>query len=145
MSSQVRILTFKIDDRDVSAREGETILEVARENGIYIPTLCHLEGLSSTGACRLCIVEIAGRPKLFPACVTRAEEGIQVITQSERLTKYRRVILELIFSERNHTYYIIYFSGETLTIIYYYWLTTLENNLRLKLINILGSTSVPTK
>jgi len=102
MSSQVRILTFKIDDRDVSAREGETILQVARENGIYIPTLCHLEGLSSTGACRLCIVEIAGRPKLYPACVTRAEEGIQVITQSERLTKYRRVILELIFSERNH-------------------------------------------
>lgn len=102
MTSQVRILTFKIDDRDVSAREGETILEVARENGIFIPTLCYLAGLTPIGACRLCMVEIAGRPKLFPACVTRVEEGVQVITQSERLAKYRMTILELIFSERNH-------------------------------------------
>ncbi len=102
MSSQVRIFTFKIDDRDVSAREGETILEVARENGIFIPTLCYMKGLTAIGACRLCMVEIAGRPKLFPSCVTRVEEGIQVITQSERLSKYRNTILELIFSERNH-------------------------------------------
>ncbi|MCK8600384.1 bidirectional hydrogenase complex protein HoxU [Desulfoferrobacter suflitae] len=98
----VRILTFKIDDRDVSAREDETILAVARQNNIYIPTLCHLDGLSERGACRLCIVEIKGSPKLVPACVTRGREGIEVITNSERIADYRRKILELIFTERNH-------------------------------------------
>jgi len=102
MSSKVRIFTFRIDDRDVSAREGETILTVAKENGIFIPTLCHVDGLTPVGACRICMVEIAGRPKLYPACVTNVEEGIQVITKSDRLTRYRRTILELIFSERNH-------------------------------------------
>jgi bidirectional [NiFe] hydrogenase diaphorase subunit len=102
MSSKVRIFTFRIDDRDVSAREGESILTVAKENGIFIPTLCHVDGLTPVGACRLCMVEIAGRPKLYPACVTSVEEGVQIITKSDRLTRYRRTILELIFSERNH-------------------------------------------
>lgn len=97
-----RVLTFKINDQDVSAREDETILSVARQNGIYIPTLCHLDGLSERGACRLCLVEIKGSPKLVPACVTLAREDMQVITHSERINSYRIKILELIFSERNH-------------------------------------------
>ncbi len=102
MSTPIRIRTLIIDGRDVSAREDETVLQIAQENGIYIPTLCQIEGLSPVGACRLCLVEIKGRPKLFPACTLPAEEGIEVITQSERLTRYRRMILELLFSERNH-------------------------------------------
>jgi bidirectional [NiFe] hydrogenase diaphorase subunit len=87
----------------VGARAEETILEVARENGIDIPTLCNLEGLTSIGACRLCLVEIKGSRQLLPACVTRVEEGMEIITNSERLATYRRTILELMFSERNHT------------------------------------------
>lgn len=102
LGKPIGILTFKIDDRDVSARRGETILEVARENDIYIPTLCHLEGLSSLGACRLCLVEIKGIAKLLPACVTAVRQDIEVITDSGRLRDYRRKIMELIFSERNH-------------------------------------------
>lgn len=102
MNAQVRIKTLSIDNKDVSAREHETILQVARDNGIFIPTLCYMEGLSAVGACRLCMVEINGMPKLFPACVTRVEEGMQVVTDSERLKKYRKMILEFIFSERNH-------------------------------------------
>lgn len=98
----VGILTLKIEGRDVSARRGETILQVARENGIYIPTLCHLEGLSSIGACRLCLVEIKGTAKLVPSCVTAARQDMEVTTDSERLRDYRRKILELLFSERNH-------------------------------------------
>ena len=98
----VRILTFKIDDRDVSAREDETILTVARQNGINIPTLCHLDGLSERGACRLCIVEIVGAPRLLPACVTRPRQDMEVITNSERVVDYRKKILELLFTERNH-------------------------------------------
>ncbi len=103
MSLPTRIKTLTIDGRDVGARAEETILEVARENGIDIPTLCNLEGLTSIGACRLCLVEIKGSRQLLPACVTRVEEGMEIITNSERLATYRRTILELIFSERNHT------------------------------------------
>jgi bidirectional [NiFe] hydrogenase diaphorase subunit len=102
MSPVVDVKTLFIDDRNVSARAGQTILEVAKENGITIPTLCHLEGLSDVGACRICVVEIKGSNKLFPACVTSIYEGMEVITNSERLQKHRRMILELLFTERNH-------------------------------------------
>ncbi len=102
MTALTRIITFTIDGRDVSARENDTVLQVARENDIFIPTLCELNGLSTIGACRLCLVEIQGRPKLFPSCTLRVEEGVAVKTTSERLTKYRQRILELLFSERNH-------------------------------------------
>jgi bidirectional [NiFe] hydrogenase diaphorase subunit len=96
------IKTLKIDDRDFSARADETILDVARQNGIFIPTLCDLQGLSSVGACRLCLVEVKGSTKLLPACVTLVEEGMEVTTTTERLQGYRRSLLELLFTERNH-------------------------------------------
>lgn len=100
--SNVRIKTLKIDGVDVGAREDETILELAQENGIFIPTLCHVEGLSEWGGCRLCMVEIKGNSRLMPSCMTYAEEGMEVVTDSERLLTYRKMILDLIFSERNH-------------------------------------------
>ena len=102
MSPAVDVKTLIIDGNQVSARGGQTILEVAREHNIEIPTLCHLEGLSDVGACRLCVVEIKGNNKLFPACVTTVFEGMEVSTTSERLQKHRRTILELLFAERNH-------------------------------------------
>jgi bidirectional [NiFe] hydrogenase diaphorase subunit len=98
----VRIKTLKIDGKDVGAREDQTILEVAREAGIDIPTLCHIDGLSEVGACRLCLVEIKGTNKLLPACITRIEEGMEVTVHSPRLAEYRRMVLELLFAERNH-------------------------------------------
>jgi bidirectional [NiFe] hydrogenase diaphorase subunit len=101
-ATPARVKTLKIDDRDVSGREEETVLEVARENGINIPTLCHIPGLTPVGACRLCLVEIKGSPRLFPACVTLVREGMEVMTRSERLDHYRKLILELLFSEGNH-------------------------------------------
>ena len=102
MTSTPNITTLKIDDHDVSARQDETILEVARQNGVFIPTLCELKGLALVGACRLCLVEIKGSNRLLPACVTRVQEGMEVTTDSERLRRYRRSILELLFTERNH-------------------------------------------
>jgi len=96
------IVTFTIDDEQLSAREGETILDVARQHKIPIPTLCHLDGLTDVGACRLCLVEIEGSTKLFPACATRPQEGMVIRTQTERLKKYRRMIIELLASEGNH-------------------------------------------
>lgn len=96
------VKTLVIDGNEVSGVEGETILDVARENGIGIPTLCDLKGLSPVGACRLCLVEIKGVNRLSAACATPIEQGMEVVTDSERLQKYRRMILELVFSERNH-------------------------------------------
>ena len=98
--SEVR--TLVIDGKDVAASSDESILSVAKENGIYIPTLCHLEGLTDIGACRLCMVEVEGTPRLFPACATKVEEGMKVTTTSERLLNYRRQVIELLFVERNH-------------------------------------------
>jgi bidirectional [NiFe] hydrogenase diaphorase subunit len=98
----VRVVTFKIDGHDYSAREDETIIEVARENHIPIPSLCYLEGLSVWGACRLCVVEVMGSSRLMAACATRVAEGMQILTNTERLQRYRRTIVELLFAERNH-------------------------------------------
>lgn len=98
----VRVVLLKIDGRVVTAREDETILHVARQNGIKIPTLCHLDGLSERGSCRICIVEITGIPRLLPACVTLVRQDMEVLTNSEKVLKYRKKILELLFSERNH-------------------------------------------
>lgn len=102
MSEQTVPVTLQIDGRDCSAHSGQTVLEVARENGIDIPTLCFLEGLSGWGGCRLCLVEVRGISRLLPACVTKVAEGMEVTTTSPRLQKYRRMVLELLFAERNH-------------------------------------------
>jgi bidirectional [NiFe] hydrogenase diaphorase subunit len=96
------VKTLTIDGKSVSADESDSILQVADEAGIRIPTLCHLEGLSNVGACRLCIVEVAGSNKLLPACTTKVVEGTVVKTSSPRINKYRLMILELLFAERNH-------------------------------------------
>lgn len=96
------VKTLQINGNHVSGRADESILEIARENDIFIPTLCFIEGLSPIGACRLCLVEIEGSNKLQPACATLVEEGMQVYTDSERLAKYRKMVLEMLFIEGNH-------------------------------------------
>lgn len=101
-TTPIRVKTLTINGKDISARETETILEAAQEAGIFIPTLCRLEGLSTIGACRLCMVEVKGVNKLLPACVTKVDEGMEVQTRSERLDRYRRTILEMLFAEGNH-------------------------------------------
>ena len=90
MVTRSRIKTLKIDGKNVGGREDETILELARENGIPIPTLCQMDGLSIAGACRLCLVEVKGWNKLVPACATYIDEGMEVVTNSPRLQRYRR-------------------------------------------------------
>jgi len=95
--------TLNINGKQVSAEEGATILEAALDAGIKIPTLCHLEGVYDAGACRLCLVEVTGVNKLLSACTTKIAEGMEVHTDTELLRKYRRMTLELLFAERNHT------------------------------------------
>jgi len=96
------ILTLTINGEQVSGKSDETLLEIAHQHGVAIPTLCHLDGLTDVGACRLCLVEIDGTTKLSPACTTFPQEGMVVRTDTERLQKYRRMIIELLASEGNH-------------------------------------------
>lgn len=98
----VQIITLTIDGKPMGASSDETILDVARQNNIFIPTLCFLDGLVAYGACRLCLVEVKGSSRLLPACMTKVQEGMEVTTDSEKLKKYRLWVLELLFTERNH-------------------------------------------
>lgn len=105
------VITLTINGELVSAQEGQTLLAVAREHGVAVPTLCHLEGLSERGGCRLCLVELEGSNKLQAACITPAQEGMVVRTESERLTNYRKMILEMLFAERNHVCAVCVMNG----------------------------------
>lgn len=105
------VVTLTINDELVSAQVGQTLLSVLEERGINMPTLCHLEGLSERGGCRLCMVELVGSNRLFASCVTPVQEGMVVQTHTERLVKYRKMILELLFSERNHVCAVCVMNG----------------------------------
>lgn len=96
------VKTLQIDGKRLGAKGNQTLLEVASENGIEIPTLCHLEGLSEVAACRLCVVEVRGSSRPLPACATQVQEGMEVTTQSEKLVRYRKMLISLILTERNH-------------------------------------------
>ena len=95
-------VSIRIDGEYVEAREGQTILEVALAGGKYIPTLCYMAGLTAAGACRLCVVEVSGVGRLMPACTTAVQDGMSVTTNSEKLARYRRMVVELLLAERNH-------------------------------------------
>ncbi len=90
------MINLKIDGKDVQIAAGATILDAAEKVGIQIPTLCYLKKVSPTGACRICAVEVAGADKTMTACNTRAVDGMVVTTQSERLTRIRRQVVELL-------------------------------------------------
>lgn len=96
------VVTITIDGRDLAVESGTTVLQAARAAGVEIPTLCHLEGVTDVGACRLCVVEVAGINKLLPGCVTQVWEGMNVTTQTPKLQDYRRMLVELLFAEGNH-------------------------------------------
>lgn len=96
-------ISLRINGQALSGQAGQTLLQVARQNTITIPTLCHFPGLSPMGACRVCIVEVAGYPRPVPSCTTPAEQGMVVCTDSARIRNARRMIVELLLAERNHT------------------------------------------
>ena len=94
------MITLNIDGHEFKAEEGQTILQVARENGIDVPTLCHHEAIEPYGACRLCIVEVAKgmRTRIVTSCLYPAEEGLKVKTDSPRVISNRKMILELLLA-----------------------------------------------
>jgi len=96
-------ISLTINGSPVSAHSGQTLLQVAQQHAIAIPTLCNFPALATIGACRICIVEVQGYPRPLPACATPAEQGMVVTTDSEHILKTRRMIVELLLAERNHT------------------------------------------
>ena len=94
------MITLKINGLQVSVEEGTTLLEAAQFLGFPIPTLCHMEGLTPYGACRLCVVEIGDgeKARLVTACTYLAEEGLRVRTASERVLRARRMVIELLLA-----------------------------------------------
>ena len=90
-----------INGREITAEEGKTVLYAARENNIHIPTLCENEAVSPYGACRLCLVEITtarGRKRLVTSCIYLVEDGLTVLTDTERIQNIRKMLLELLLA-----------------------------------------------
>jgi coenzyme F420-reducing hydrogenase beta subunit len=101
MEPNLKEITLKIDDKEVKAKEGATILDVAKSMGINIPTLCYHKALSPFGSCRVCSVEIVdkrGRKRLVTSCNYPVEEGLVVFTKSEKTIKTRKALLELLLA-----------------------------------------------
>jgi len=99
------MVKIAIDNQKVEVEEGSTILDAANMAGIYIPTLCYHEELSPGGSCRLCTVEVItnGTSSLTTACTYPVEEGLEVRTNSERVVKARRLVMELLLAQRPHS------------------------------------------
>lgn len=89
-----------VNNQEIGARKGETILEVLRRNNINVPTLCHIKDMFPSGACRMCVVEVEGRRNLVTACSEPVAEGMKIQTHSQRVITSRKVIVELLLN--NH-------------------------------------------
>lgn len=95
-------MKIKINGREFSARKGQTILDVARDNDIYIPTLCFHKNAGAHAKCRACVVDVKGTPNLVTSCNTPVVEGMEVITDSEKVLEAQRFVIKLLLSSGNH-------------------------------------------
>jgi NADP-reducing hydrogenase subunit HndD len=94
------MVQIEVNGKTIEAKPGEMLLTTLRRHGIHVPTLCHMEGLTPTGACRLCVVELEGRPGLVPSCAFPVTPGLKVRTHSPRAVQARKIIVELLLA--NH-------------------------------------------
>lgn len=95
-------IPISINGQTCEAEPTQTILEVCRQQGVELLTMCHLKGIMDVGACRLCLVEVEGINKLIPACTTQVAAHMVIHTHTEKLQRYQRITTELFFAERNH-------------------------------------------
>lgn len=102
MTQVLPSVSLQINGQPCTVAADATVLQAIRSAGLHVPTLCHLDGLTPVGACRLCLVALEGHPKLEPACVTTVAEGMVVRTHTPELESYRRMAVELFFAEGNH-------------------------------------------
>ncbi len=91
-------IKLTINNQEVVTEDSKTLLEAARENGIDIPTICFHEATTANGLCRMCVVEVEGQRLLQPSCIVKAAANMQVQTQSERVKRARKTILEMLAS-----------------------------------------------
>lgn len=91
---------IEVNNKTIIARKGETILEALDRNGINVPTLCHMPDLYPTGSCRMCVVEVEGKPNLITSCSYPVEEWMKIKTHSPRVVNARKTNVELLLS--NH-------------------------------------------
>jgi NADH dehydrogenase/NADH:ubiquinone oxidoreductase subunit G len=94
MGKQMEEITLRINGKEIIGEQGETILETAKKEGIYIPTLCHRPELSPSGNCRICVVEVKSAPRLVASCHTPINEGMDIVTDSPMVVEARRAVLE---------------------------------------------------
>jgi formate dehydrogenase major subunit/formate dehydrogenase alpha subunit len=92
-------MLINIDNQQYEAKLGQTVLEVAQENGIDIPTLCHDPHLSVAGACRMCLVEFEDNGRMATSCTTKVSEGMNILTESQKVVESRKTILDLLLSD----------------------------------------------
>lgn len=95
-------VTIEVNGRSIKAEKGETILSALNNNGIDIPTFCRLQGLTPTGACRICVVEVEGSASLVTACSSPVSEWMRIKTHSPKVVEARRTIVELLLSSHPH-------------------------------------------
>jgi [NiFe] hydrogenase diaphorase moiety small subunit len=97
MSEKIK---FSIDGKTCYAEPGQTVIDAARDNKVYIPSLCHVDGLKPAGSCRICNVKVNGR--FMTACTTPVSEGMEIENDSSELNEARKMILEVLFVSGNH-------------------------------------------
>jgi len=91
-------MQIEVNNRQIEAKPGETILTALQRAGINVPTLCHIDGLTPTGACRICVVEVEGQRSLVPSCAFPVAEGMKIKTHSPRVLRSRKTVVELLLA-----------------------------------------------
>ncbi len=105
---QAPVVKLQLNGRDIQARQGELLIDVAKREGVDIPHLCYHPGLQEVGNCRACVVEIAGERVLAPSCCRSASDGLKVTTDSARALKSQKMVLELLLADMPETAYTRY-------------------------------------
>jgi NADP-reducing hydrogenase subunit HndD len=91
-------IRLTLDGQDISVEQGKTLLDVAREHGKDVPTICYHDATTANALCRICVVEVEGQRVLQPACIVKAAENMKVQTRSEKVVRSRKTILEMLDS-----------------------------------------------
>lgn len=95
-----QLIKFRIDGKECMGQKGQNIIDAAKDNKIYIPTLCNIPGVKPRGACRVCNVRVNGR--MTTACTTPIVEGMEIENKTSDIEAFRKAIVELLFTEGNH-------------------------------------------
>lgn len=117
-----KTITVTIDGKEVLASPGQTILECAREIGIFIPTLCHLQNTTNVGACRVCVVEVENARSLVASCCMPVSPGMVIRTNTPAVRAAQKMIVELLWSSGDHNCLVCEQNGQCELQNLVYWL-----------------------